>query len=350
MKTNACILFAAHDLRLETHPVATVGSLDVKVAVLAGGICGTDLHYYHDGGIGPIRVREPIVVGHEAAGRVVEVGDRVCSVAVGDLVAINPSQHCSTCTFCSQGDYVHCLQMRFMGSAYRMPHEQGLFREQLVVPAAQLHRYNNALSPQEAACAEPLAVCLHARSQAPDLKGLRVLVTGAGPIGALCVAAAAQAGATQIVATDLQDYPLSVAKQMGATETINMTNSAQQLERFKADKGQFDVVFECSAAPPAIRDGLMALRPRGTMVMVGVGGDLPVPINLIVSKEINVKGTHRFHHEFADAVKAIDNKKIDVRPIVSQSFKYADIEAAYACAIDRSKAVKVHVLFNEQNS
>ena len=346
MTSRACVLHGAHDLRLKTRSVPPVGPEEVKVSIGAGGICGSDLHYYHDGGFGPIRVREPITVGHEAAGRIVEVGSGVTSVAVGDLVAINPSQPCGTCKFCRLGDHVHCLEMRFMGSAYRLPHEQGLFRDQVVVPAGQVFPYRNRISIQEAACAEPLAVCLHARAQAPGLKGRRVLVTGAGPIGALCVAVAAQAKAGEIVVTDLQDMPLDVAKKMGATSTVNLARNPGGLDGYKLEKGQFDVVFECSAAPAAIRDALECLQPRGTLVMVGVAGETPVPLNLIVSKEISVRGTHRFSEEFAEAVSAIDTGAIPVRPIISPSFSVEDAVAAFDRAGDRSSAMKVHILFD----
>jgi len=348
MISRACVLHSAHDIRLQTQPVSNVGAGDVKIAILAGGICGSDLHYYHDGGIGPIRVREPIIVGHEAAGRVIEVGAGVSTVSEGDLVAVNPSQPCGSCKFCRAGEEVHCLEMRFMGSAYRYPHEQGLFRDFVVAPGRQVFRYGNKILPQEAACAEPLAVCLHAVSQAPDLNGQRVLITGAGPIGALCTAVARHAGATEIVVTDLQEMPLSVARRMGATETINLSSHPNGLEGYKSEKGAFDVVFECSAAPAAIRDALTCARPRGTLVMVGVAGETAVPINLIVSKEISVKGTHRFHQEFATAVNAIDTGKISVAPIISQSFDCAEVSTAFECAGDRTKSLKVHVLFDHE--
>ncbi len=346
MMSRACVLHGIRDLRLEKHPEPQLGPGEIKVDILAGGICGSDLHYYHDGGFGPVRVREPIAMGHEAAGRVVAVGEGAGAFQHGDLVAINPSQPCGSCKFCKAGEEVHCLEMRFMGSAYRLPHEQGLFRERVVVPARQAFRYRNKVSARKAACAEPLAVCLHARAQAPDLKGQRVLVTGAGPIGALCVAAAKDADASEIAVTDLQAMPLAVARQMGANETIDLSTDPDGLAPYKTDKGQFDVAFECSASAAAIKDALLSLRPRGTLVTVGVAGDTPMPLNLIVSKEITVKGTHRFHAEFAAAVKAIDEGTIDVGPIISPSYPLEQAAEAFDHAGDRARAMKVHIVFN----
>lgn len=346
MLSRACILHGVHDLRIETQPEPETGPGDVKVAVLAGGICGSDLHYFHDGGFGPVRVREPIAMGHEAAGRIVETGSEVHTVQTGDLVAINPSQPCGECLYCKEGNQVHCLHMRFMGSAYRLPHEQGLFRERIVVPAKQVQPIDKNVPVRAAACAEPLAVCLHARAQAPDLKRKRVLVTGAGPIGVLCVAVARDAGATEIVATDLQEMPLRIAEQMGAGKTLNLAADRDGLDRYKADKGQFDVAFECSASASAIRDALLCLRPRGALIAVGVAGDTPMPLNLIVGKEIAVKGTHRFHTEFAAAVQTINSGAIDVAPIISPSFPIERAPDAFKQAGDRAHAMKVHILFN----
>ena len=346
MMSRACVLHGIHDLRLETQSEPQTGPGDVKIAILAGGICGSDLHYIDHGGFGPVRVREPIAMGHEAAGRVVETGADVDTVHTGDLVAINPSQPCGHCRYCMDGHVVHCLDMRFMGSAYRLPHEQGLFRERVVVAAKQVHRFSRDVHVRAAACTEPLAVCLHARAQAPDLKGKRVLVTGAGPIGALCVAVARDAGAGEIVATDLQAMPLSVAKQMGADRSLNLSEEGDGLGPYKADKGQFDVAFECSASAAAIRDALSCLRPRGTLIAVGVAGDTPMPLNLIVSKEIAVRGTHRFHAEFSAAAAAIDSGTIDVGPIISPSFPLEKAVDAFTRAGDRARAMKVHILFN----
>ncbi len=346
MKTRVCRLHGQNDLRIETEDVAAPGPGQVLLAVAAGGICGSDMHYLSDGGIGTIRVREPIILGHEASGRVLEVGPDVSGLAEGDAVAINPSRPCGTCRYCAESLPMHCLDMRFNGSAARLPHEQGFFRDRIAVAAAQCIKLPAGADLDAVACAEPLAVCLHAVKMAGEVVGKRVLVTGAGPIGILCASAAKEAGATEVVVTDLQDAVLDVAHRMGATRTINVARHGAEMDRYAEDKGCFDLAFECSAAAPAIKSAVAALRPRGVLVQVGVAGDTPMPVNAIVAKEIRLQGSHRFHEEFAQAVDAIVSGRIDVRPIVTDRYPLDDATAAFAAASDRSRSVKVHLQFD----
>uniref|UniRef100_A0A7C1SZC8 L-idonate 5-dehydrogenase n=1 Tax=Agrobacterium albertimagni TaxID=147266 RepID=A0A7C1SZC8_9HYPH len=347
MQTRVARLHAERDLRVEhlDYPACRAG--EVRLAMAAGGICGSDLHYYQDGGFGPVRVREPIIAGHEASGFVEEIGEGVKGLELGQLVAVNPSQPCGQCHYCRIGHPIHCLDMRFMGSAMRLPHEDGLFREHLVVPAIQCHPVGSDVTPGEAACAEPLAVCLHAVAQAGNLNGKAVLVTGAGPIGLLTVAAARHAGAGQIVVTDLTGTALSRAFSMGATQAINVKSEPDGLLPFTEHKGYFDVVFDCSAAGPALRSAFAAIKPRGILVQVGVTGDVTIPLNALVGKEIIWRGSQRFHEEFSDAVALISTRQIDVRPIISHSFPLDAVVEAFEQAGDRSVACKVQITFQQ---
>ena len=342
MKTRVCRLYAQGDLRVETDETTEPGPGQVLLRIGAGGICGSDLHYFQDGGFGPIRIREPIILGHEAAGTVEAVGDGV-SLSPGDRVALNPSRPCGACKYCREGKFQHCLTMRFNGSAMYFPHEQGAFRDLMLVEAEQCVAVGPGTSLAKAACAEPLAVCLHARSRAGELEGKHVLVTGAGPIGSLCAAAASDAGAAEIVVTDLHDATLAAARGMGATRTVNVAR--EQMTEFAAAKGHFDVTFECSAAAPAIRSALECTRPLGRIVQVGVTGDLPVPLNMVVGKEIELVGSHRFHAEFAEAVALIDSGTIDPTPILTQTFPVDRALDAFELAGDRTRAVKVQLSF-----
>lgn len=347
MKTRVCRLYGQNDLRIETDEVAAPGVGEVLVGIAAGGICGSDMHYLSDGGIGTIRVREPIILGHEASGRVLATGDGVADLSAGDAVAINPSRPCGHCTYCAEGLRMHCLNMRFSGSAMLMPHQQGLFRDRVIVDAQQCIKLPQSADLGAVACAEPLAVCLHAGKMAGDMAGKRVLVTGAGPIGILCVAVALQAGASEVVVTDLHDATLSVATEMGATRVINVADAPVGMERYFEEKGHFHVAFECSAAAPAIKSAIASLRPRGTLVQVGVVGDTPMPVNAMVAKEIRVQGTHRFDEEFAQAVDAIVSGRINVTPIITMRYPLEEAEEAFRMAADRRRAVKVHLAFDE---
>src|SRR5690606_37869262 len=188
MKT--VVIHAAKDLRIEDRETEAVGPGQVEVAIQAGGICGSDLHYYHEGGIGAIRVREPMILGHEVAGTITALGASVSGLAIGGRVAVSPSRPCNACDYCLKGMQNHCLNMRFYGSAMPMPHIQGAFRQRLVAESWQCHKVAQHISVHEAAFAEPLAVTLHAIAQAGSLLNKRVLVTGCGPIGALTVIAA----------------------------------------------------------------------------------------------------------------------------------------------------------------
>ena len=348
MKTRLCRLYGKNDIRIESAEIAAPLAGQVLVQIGVGGICGSDLHYYQDGGFGPIRVKEPIVLGHEVAGTIRDIGPDVSGLKSGDRVALNPSHPCNSCKYCTIGLYQHCLNMRFFGSALRFPHEQGAFRDMMVVDAAQCHVISDSVTMAEAACAEPLAVCLHARNRAPDLRDLRILVMGAGPIGVLCVALSAEAGAGETVVTDLQDVPLTTAKQMGATRAINVATKPKALEIYAADKGYFDVVFECTAAAPAIRNAIDAVRPQGTIIQVGVTGDAPIPINLLVSKEINFLGSHRFHAEFAAAVALLGSGTINVKPMITGTFPLEHAIEAFKIAGDRSHAVKTQLSFDAE--
>ena len=204
----------------------------------AGGVCGTDLHYYNHGGFGTVLLKEPMILGHEVAGHVAAVGPGVEGLPQGDLVAVSPSRPCGDCRFCAGGLHIHCPDMRFYGSAMPFPHIQGAFREELVADASQCVRADG-LSAGEAAMAEPLSVCLHATRRAGELKGKRVLVTGCGPIGVLSILAARWAGAAEIVATDLVGNALKHASMAGADRVIDVSEAARRPGGIRRGQGVF---------------------------------------------------------------------------------------------------------------
>lgn len=341
---KALVVHAQRDLRIDEVECPAVGPGEVMVRIRAGGICGSDLHYYLHGGFGTVRVQEPMILGHEMAGEVLETGAGVTNLGVGERVVVNPSRACGQCRFCQEGKANHCLDMRFYGSAMRMPHVQGGFREFLVCPATQAIPVPADLPLEQAVFAEPLAVCLHAARQAGSLHGRRVLVTGSGPIGALCVMVARHAGARQIAVTDLADAPLAAAKRVGADLALNVATDPQALVPFAADKGCFDVAFEASGAGSALAGALQAVRPGGTIVQVGIAStEATIPLNVLVAKEITLRGTFRFHEEFAWAVFLLATRAVDVMALLTEVVPLADAVRAFDLAADRSRSMKVQL-------
>lgn len=343
---EALVIHAPGDLRVEEIETPELGPDQLRVRVRCGGICGSDLHYYQHGGFGTVRIKEPMVLGHEVAGVIEAAGPAVGRFQAGERVAISPSRPCGLCRYCQQGLQNHCLDMRYYGSAMRTPHVQGAFRQQIVVDTSQAYRLADSLSDGEGSMAEPLSVALHAVRRAGSLLGKNVLVTGCGPIGALLVIAARRAGASNIVVTDMSAAPLRSATKVGADQTINVAEQPDALNRFTADKGSFDVLFEASGNERALRGAFDALRPRGIIVQVGLGGEMTLPINTIVAKEFDLRGAFRFHEEFETAVELLNKSLVDVKPLISATLPYRDAARAFALAADRSQAMKVLLDFD----
>jgi L-idonate 5-dehydrogenase len=342
---KAIVCHAPDDLRLDTFETDTLGPQQLAVRVAYGGICGSDLHYFRHGGFGTVRIKEPMVLGHEVSGIVSAVGSDVTNFAPGQRIAISPSRPCGVCQYCQKGHQNHCLDMRFYGSAMRFPHVQGAFRESLVIDASQAHKINDNLNLSLAALAEPLSVGLHAIQRAGSVFGKQVLVTGCGPIGALLIAGLRRAGAARIVAVDVADKPLECARAMGADETINLATTPDGLAPFAANKGVFDVMFEASGNDKALRSGLDVVTPRGIIVSIGLGGDSSLPLNQLVGKELELRGTFRFHEEFAVAVRFLNEGLIDGRPVISHVVDFDHATQAFELACDKSQAMKVQINF-----
>jgi len=341
---KAIVAHGPKDLRIEECDVGTPGPGEVLVRMAAGGICGSDLHYYSHGGYGTVRLREPMILGHEVSGRVAALGAGVEGLREGQLVALSPSRPCGACRYCHEGKQNHCLDMRFYGSAMPYPHIQGAFREAIIADVAQCVPADG-LTAGEAAMAEPLAVVLHASKLAGDLMGKRVLVTGCGPIGLLAVMVARAAGAIEVVATDITPFTLDMARQVGADTAVNVAEDAKGLDSYDADKGHFDVLFECSGVASALAGAIPALRPRGIVIQLGLGGDMTVPMQAMTAKEIQMRGSFRFHAEFFEAVEMMQTGRLNVKPLITDTMPLSDAHAAFEHAADRSKAIKTQLAF-----
>jgi L-idonate 5-dehydrogenase len=352
LRCTCLVIHAPEDLRVEEQDAGEPGPGQVLVQVGFGGICGSDLHYYHEGGFGTVRIKRPMILGHEVAGTVRAVAPGVTRVTPGDRVAINPSRPCAACIYCLEGLPNQCLDMRFYGSAMRDPHVEGAFRNLLVCDAVQCERLADGLPLQVAALAEPFSVALHGVQRAGPLLGKRVLVSGCGPIGTLSIAAALVHGAAEVTAVDVTDETLVVARAMGAQHTINVASDPGWVQRYSADgvtrKGTFDVLLECSGNGQALRAGLDVMRPLGVVVQLGLGGDVSIPQNMVVAKELSICGSFRFHAEFALAVRLINEGRVDLQPVISGTFPLSRAREAFDLASDRKRAMKVLLDFADE--
>jgi L-idonate 5-dehydrogenase len=321
----------AGDLRIDDHELADPRPGEVAVDVVYGGICGSDLHYYHRGAVGDFVVREPLVLGHEVVGHL---------AGTDTAVAVHPATPCRSCPECAAGKRNICAQTRYLGSAARTPHVQGGFAQRIVVPAEQLRPLPTGLDLPRAVLAEPLSVALHAVRRAGDVAGRRVLVTGAGPIGCLVVATLRAAGAAEVVVSDLVDTALGIAEQVGATRLVRADRPADP--GWPGADQPIDVAIEASGSPAGLRSCVERTRRGGTVVLLGLlpTGETGFLGNVVVTRELALVGAFRFDTEFDDALALLAGG-LPVDPIITHTFPLLDAHAAFALASDRALASKV---------
>lgn len=340
---KACIIRQAGELALEERPDPVPAADEVLIRLGAGGICGSDLHYFKEGGVGNFKLRMPMILGHEAAGVVAGVGANISRVKIGDRVAVNPSQPCGECRSCRAGRRNLCSNVRFYGSAARFPHVDGVFSDFFLAREDNCHSIPATLPFPAAACAEPLAVVLHAATQAGSLLGRTVLVIGSGPIGVLMTAVARLGGAHRICVTDVLDEPLALARTMGATETINVLTQAERMNAYAAGPGTFDVVFEASGSPAGLATAIEVAVAGGTLVQIGMlpAGPTAAPLNRVIAKELRLLGSFRFDGEYLAAVDLLVQGRIAVAPLLTHQFKFSEVQEAFATAANKRQAMKV---------
>lgn len=337
---EACYVKGSKDISIAEKTLTYDNSEEVLVKITRGGICGSDIHYYEHGAIGDIKLKHPMVLGHEVIGVMVTDDERN-----GRKVAVNPSRPCNECEFCLNGQSNQCLDMRFFGSAMLNPHVDGGFAQYVAVRPNQCVSYDQQADDDVMAFSEPLAVAINAINRAGSLLGKKVLVTGAGPIGCLLVAACRAAGASEIVASDLVEKNRELAVTMGADSAFNP--AADDLSHFCASKGYFDVSFEASGAIPAIQKNIEMTRARGTMVQVGMRpGMVDIPLTKFLAKEIYFVGAFRFTDEYATAVRWLEQGAVDPRPLLTKVYPYTNIVEALEMAADKTKALKVQLSFD----
>ncbi len=336
-----CVIHGAGDLRVEELASPQPGPGEALVAVRYGGVCGSDLHYWRHGGVGDFRLREPMVLGHEVVGTVVSYGPGATGPAPGTAVAVHPATPCGVCPECAGGRANVCRDTRYLGSAARFPHVQGGFAGRVVVPSAQVRALPDGLGLRRAALAEPLSVALHAVRRAGAVAGRHVLVTGAGPIGCLVVAAAKAAGAARVTSTDLVPEALGYAAVAGADTLLRADDPD--------DPGwpaEVDVAVEASGVAAGLDTCLRLVRRGGVVVQLGMlpAGRTPFAGNLVVSREIELRGAFRFDGEFDDALELLAARG-EFDGLVSAVVPVREAESAFALASDRERSCKVLLEF-----
>lgn len=336
--TRAATLHGVEDLRLVERPLGPLAPGAVRVGFRAGGICGSDMHYFRHARTGDFVLTEPLVLGHELAGVVEAVGEGVTGLAPGTRVAVNPFRPCGRCPRCVEGRANLCEDVFFMGSASRTPHMQGGFAEEFDTTPGQCFPIPDETPFEAAALAEPLAVCLHAVARG-EVAGRSVAIVGAGPIGLLTLLAARLKGATSVTVADVAAAPLEFAASLGADAAVDLAADPEGLGKMPAP----DVVFEVSGAPAGLEAALRAARRGGVVVQVGnlPGGPVSAPLNLVMVRELDLRGSFRFHREFGEAVELISGGRIDVLSIVTGRRPLAEASEAFRLALDRSRSVKV---------
>lgn len=309
---RAAVLRGVQDLVIEERPVPAPGVGEVLVRVLAVGVCGSDVHYYEHGRIGGFVVESPMVLGHEASGVVVAVGDGVPPERIGERVSIEPGVPDLSCDQCLAGRYNLCPAMRF----HATPPIDGSLTEFVVIHSSFAHPVPDTLSDDAAALLEPLSVGVWANRKARTTANSRVLITGAGPVGLVALQVALAFGATEVVVADLNPHRLELAVQLGATGVINVDQTTI------AESGVEPTVFlECSGHPASSRDGIRAVARAGRVVLVGMGGDeLALPLSHVQAREIEVTGTFRYANTWPAAIALAAGGRVDVDRLVTGHF------------------------------
>ncbi|WP_226013342.1 NAD(P)-dependent alcohol dehydrogenase [Halomicrobium salinisoli] len=338
---RACQLTDVGELTVAERDRPAPGSGEVLVRIDRVGICGSDLHYYEHG---VDAVDFPLVLGHEPAGTVVEVGADVTGVTSGDRVAVEPGRSCGECAYCAEGEYHLCPEMAYMSS----PPVDGALVEYVAWPADLVYPLPDDVSLREGALAEPLSVAVHACDRGDVGAGDSVLVTGGGPIGQLVATVALARGAEPVVLTDVVAGKLDLATDRGVDHAVDATErDPAAAVRERVDPRGVDVVIESSGAPAAVASTTDAVRRGGTIVFVGMpdGTGLPVDVVESIEGEYDLRGSYRFAGTYPEAIRGIADGRYDVDGVVSFEAAFDDTPAAFerAAAPEPVKGVvRVH--------
>ncbi len=329
---RAAVLVEPRRIAIEDRPVPRPGPREVLVEVAAVGLCGSDVHYFEHGRIGDHVVRSPLVLGHEASGRVAAVGGQASCRTVGQRVSLEPGVPCFTCTQCLGGRYNLCPGMRFLAT----PPVDGAFCEYVALHEQFAHPVPDMLTDEAAALLEPLSVGVWAARKARVTTGSRVLVTGAGPVGLVALQVARACGAAEVVVTDVNAHRLTLAAGLGATQVVDVGGTAL------ADLDlEVDVLLECSGVAAVATEAIGCVGRSGRVVLVGMGGDqVAVPLSHVQQREIEVTGTFRYANTWPAAVRLVTSGAVRLDALVSGRFALDDVESALTAPARDGTCVK----------
>jgi L-iditol 2-dehydrogenase len=320
---RAAVLNGAKELVYEEHPAPRPEAGQIAVNVTHCGVCGSDVHYYLDGRIGDMVVEQPLILGHEFAGTVAELGDGVTRLEVGQPVAVQPGVPCGRCRLCRAGRYNLCPEVSFAGT----PPVDGAFVERFVTDADFVYPLPEGLTLEDGALCEPLACGVHAVERADVTLGDRVAILGSGPIGLVTSVACQAAGATVVLATDLVDARLEMAKSLGAERVLN----AAEEDVVAAMAGEeIDAAIDCAGAVETPQQGVDMVRRGGTVQIVGFPRGQAVPIDMAraVRKELRLMTMLRFANNFSTAIALLEREAERLRRLVTHRFGFEQIEEA----------------------
>lgn len=328
MKNRAFYLTRLNTIEPGEAPMPQVGADDVLVKIQAVGVCGSDLHYYSKGRIGDFVVDFPFILGHEAAGQVVEVGANVKHLKPGDRVCMEPGVPCYQCEMCLSGHYNLCADVRFWAT----PPYDGCLVDYVAHPAAFTFKLPDNMSYIEGALIEPLAIGINAAQTGGVTLGDTVVIFGSGCIGLVSLLAAKGYGATRVIVCDVLEKRLETARKLGA-ETINssMEDPVARIAELTGGRGA-DVVLDCAGFSATVRQSIQVARANATLVVVGMGADEldGLPLGPLSTKELTIKSLFRYKNQYPLAINAVAGGKIDISGIVSNQFRFEDTPAAFA--------------------
>ena len=304
--------------RIYTEEVAvpTLDADQVLVKVESVGICGSDVHYYKHGVIGPYVVEEPIILGHELSGVITAVGSDVAQARIGARVAVEPQRACKVCKQCQAGRYNLCPDIEF----YATPPVNGAFCEYVKIQSTFAYDIPANISFDAAALVEPMSVCIWAAQKAQIKNDTTVLIAGAGPIGVIMAQVARAFGASEVVVTDVVDSRLDFVKKYGATKTINTSKES-------LGSNKFDVFVDACGIPSAVHAGILSTGPAGRALLVGLGSDeMLLPISHIQNNEIMVTGVFRYTNTWPIGIEFLASGKVNLDAIVTHHFGLDEVE------------------------